>query len=452
MIRRNLMLLLMVAALPAVLAAAEKDSLTSAPLTLNLERALELAQSQNRDVLIADQDRLKADAQVGEAYSGALPQISLSGGYTRNVKKPVMFLPPNIPGLNPTNSTRALEIATNNAYQMGLSLVQPLFSRKVGVALEIAETYNTFTQESYRAARQKVALDVKKAFYGVMLADKLVEASRQALDVVRANYENVQAFYKNGSAAEFDLLRAEVQLANTEPVVISAENGLALAKNALKNLLSIPLEREIRIEGDFVYDPAVPESSGESFRTVLTQNPLISQLTLQESMLDKNIIIERANYYPTLSLTGAYMWQTQDNTFQFSNYNWAKILTVGVSMSYSVFDGFRTSERIQQAVTDRDKVRFTRLKAEEGLRIQIQSAELKMAEAKRRIVGQEKNVEQAQRAVKISQTRFKSGVGTQLELLDAQVAMTRTQTNYAQAIYDYLVATAELQYAMGGVK
>jgi len=89
------------------------------------------------------------------------------------------------------------------------------------------------------------------------------------------------------------------------------------------------------------------------------------------------------------------------------------------------------------------------MKAEEGLKIQIQSAELKMAEAKKRIAGQEKNIAQAEKAVRIAQTRFTSGVGTQLELLDSQVAMTRAQTNYAMAIYDYLIAKAEWHYAVG---
>ena len=429
-----------------------RGAAAQAPMVLTLEKAIEVALGQNKDVLIADQDRLKSDAQIGEAWSGALPQISFGGGYTRNVKKPVLFLPPNTPGLNPTNSTKSFEIASDNSYQLGIQLAQPLFSRKVGVALEIAQTYDQYTQEGYRATQQSVVLNVKKTFYGVLLSRQLVEANRQALEVVRANYENVKALYNNGAAAEFDMLRSEVQLANTEPMLISAENNFVLAKNALKSLLSIPLEQEIDVEGDFVFEPMDAAVLNESARTAVSQNPLLGQLTLQESMLEKNITIERSNYYPTLSLTGAYMWQTQDNTYQFSNYNWAKILTVGVSMSYSIFDGFRTSERIQQAVTDKEKVRYTRLKVEEGLRIQVQSTELKMAEAQRRIEGQEKNVGQAKKAVHIAQTRFKSGVGTQLELMDAQVAMTRTQTNYAQAIYDYLVAKAEWQYAMGAAK
>ena len=427
---------------------AEKLQQSQSPIVLTLEKAISIALKQNRDVLIAEKDRSKAEAQVGEAWAGALPQIYINGQYARNILKPVLFIPPNNP-INPTNETAIFEIGSSNAYQMGASLTQPLFSRKVGIALQIANTYRDYTEQSYRATVQAVIREAKKSFYLILLAQKLVEVNRQGLDVVRANYENVQAQYRNGTAAEFDLLRADVQLANTEPLLISAENNLSLAVNALKNLLAIPLEQEVVLQGDFTFEELPQMMLEEAQKNAIAMNPSILQLAFQETLLEKNIHIEQAGYFPTLSLFSGYTWQAQDNTYQFNNYNWAKTLNVGVSLSYPLFDGRRAHERVQQAIIDREKVHYIRLKAEEGLKIQIQSAELKIAEAKKRIAGQEKNIDQAQKAVHIAQTRYKNGVGTQLELLDAQVAMTRAQTNYAQAIYDYLVAKADWQYAVG---
>ena len=418
------------------------------PIEITLEKAIALASEQNRDILIADQDRFKAEAQIGEARSDAFPQITVTGQYTRNMKKPVLFLPPGTP-FNTSGSTIGFEIGSDNAYLMGASFSQTLFSRKVGVALDMAGTYRDYIEEAFRATKQDIARQVKKSFYMVLLAQKLVDANRQGLDVVRANYENVAAQYRHGNAAEFDLLRAEVQMANTEPLVISAENALALSINDLKSLLSIPLDQQITIKGDFMFEDVPQDMMDSAKGMAVSTNPSIRQLALQESLLEKDITLESGNYFPTLSLVGAYQWQTQDNTFQFRNYNWATLFNVGLQLTYPLFDGFRTTQRVQEASADREKVHFTRLKAEEGLTIQIQAAELRMAEAKKRIAGQEKNINQAQKAVRIAQTRFTSGVGTQLELLDAQVAMTRAQTNYAQAMYDYLVAKADWQYAVG---
>jgi outer membrane protein len=444
----TLILILVVFVLPLKAVGGNQDT-TQQALVLTLDKALSMALEQNRDVLIAGQDREKAGAQVAEARSGALPQISLSGGYTRNIKKGVMFIPANTPLLNPTNTTQSIVIGSDHAFQSGITLNQPLFDRKVGVALDIANTYEDFSNEGFQSTRQAVILQVKEAFYGVMLAQKLVVANREGLDVVKQNYENVRSQYNHGAAAEYDLLRAEVEVANTEPLLISAENNLALSKNALKNLLAVPLDREISIEGEFKYQDVSQPVLESATQNALSINPTIRQLALQESIYEKNITVEKSNYFPSLSLTGSYAWQTQDNTLNFSNYNWAKTLSVGVQLSYSIFDGLRTSARAQEAEIDREKVRYTRLKAEEGLKIQIQSSELKMAEAKKRILGQEKNIEEAQKAVRIAQSRFKSGLGTQLELLDTQVAMTRTQTNYAVAVYDYLVARAEWEHAVG---
>lgn len=419
-----------------------------AKIVLTLDSALALALGQNRDIMIADKDRYRADAQISEAWAGAMPQISLTGLYTRNIMLPVLFLPPNT-AFNPGNSTETLELGSNNSYLLGATFSQVLFSRKVGTALDIAHTYHDYSEEGYRAATQNVYLAVKKAFYGVLLARELAGANREGLDVVRSNVENVRLQYKNGNAAEYDLLRAEVELANTEPLQISADNALLLSLNALKNVLAIPLDTEIDVAGGFAFEDVPEGMFRDAAREALSSNPAIVQLALQEDMLEKNISIERANYFPTLSLIGSYQYQTQDNTFAFRNYFWATSLNIGLQVSFPLFDGFRTGARTEQAMIDRDKVHYARLKAEEGIRIQLQAAELGMGEAKKRIAGQERNIAQAEKAVRISQTRYRSGVGTQLELMDSQVAMTRARAAYARAMYDFLVAKAEWENISG---
>lgn len=427
---------------------AEGPERQAQPLVLTLEQAISLALERNRDVLIAEQDRYKADAQIGEAKSGAFPQVSFSGQYARNVKTPVLFLPPGSP-FNTSGSVMTIKLGSDNAYTAGLQLSQTLFSPKLGTAIDIAEDYQAFTEKSYEGTTQDVVLGVKKAFYAVLLAQRLVDVSQEGLEVAKANYENVKSLYRHGAAAEYDFLRAEVQVASTEPMLIQAENNLELAKNALKNMLAVDLNQEIQVKGDFIFTETPPDLMQQANIAALEKNPTIQQLSLQESILQKNVDIERADYFPTLSLFGSYQWQTQDNSFRIRDYTWAQSLIVGVQVSYSLFNGFRTSSRAEQASIDRQKVQYTRLKAEEGLKIQILQAQLKMEEARKRIAAQEKSISQAEKALTIAQTRYKSGVGTQLELLDTQAALTRTQTNYAQGVYDYLIAKADWERAVG---
>lgn len=415
---------------------------------LTLEKAIALAKEQNRDILGAEQNRYKAEARVAEARSGAFPQLSASGTYYRYVNKPVMFLPANSI-FNTSDQVMSVVFGSNNSYAGGLLLAQPLYNRTVGVALDVADTYRDYIEQDYQATTRDVTLQVRKAFYQVLLARALVKANKEGLDVVRANYENVQSQYNHGTAAEYDLLRAEVELANTEPELITAENSLVLAENALKNLLGLPLGQPITVEGEFAFVPVGEDSLAEGRSNALRQNPMITALGTQESMLKLNVSVEQASYFPSLSLIGSYQWQSQDNTFKFKNYLWANTFMVGLQLDWTLFDGFRRNSRVEQAKLDVQQMHYMRMKAEEGITIQVQSAELRMAEAAKRIRGQEKNIQQAEKAVRIAQTRFKSGVGTQLELLDSQVAMTRAQTTYAKAVYDHLVAKAEWFWAVG---
>jgi outer membrane protein TolC len=425
------------------------DSTSAAgTITLTLPRAVEIALNRNRDVLMAGQERKKARAQVSEAWSNALPRISASGDYLRNVQLPVMFMPANS-AFNPTNATQSIEIGSNNSYQLGASFAQPLYNRKVGVALDIAGTYERYADQAFEATAEDVTRNTTKAFYRVMLAKELVEVNRQGLEVVKANLDNVRSLYDHGSAAEYDLLRAEVQYANTEPLLITAQNNLELSMNSLKALLSVPLEQNLELEGAFQFEE-LPSVVIENARlNAVTRNPELAQIALQESLATQNVAVTRADFFPALSLIGSYGWQTQDNTYKVHDYKWANTFALGLHLSYTLFDGMATQSRVAQANSDRTKLHYLRLKAEEGLRIQIRSVESQMEEARQRIEAQQKSLSQAEKALQISQTRYKSGIGTQLELLDTQVAMTLAKTNYSQAIYDYLTAKADWQYYVG---
>ena len=158
--------------LPLKVAGQEQE--TKQPtLVLTLDKALSMALEQNRGHPYRRTGPRKSRCSGCRGRrSGALPQISLSGGYSWAIQKSVMFIPANTPLLNPTNSTQTLVIRSDHAFQSGITLYQPLFDRKIGVALDIANTYEDFSDEGFQATRQDVVLQVKEAFYGVMLAQK----------------------------------------------------------------------------------------------------------------------------------------------------------------------------------------------------------------------------------------------------------------------------------------
>jgi outer membrane protein TolC len=427
---------------------AQARELQDSVIVLDLNKVIELSLKNNYDVRLARKDVEKAQSQINEAYSSVWPSINGTADYTRNVKSPVLFLPPNTP-FNPSSTPQTISLGADNSYNISATLNQTLFSLKVNTAISIANDYYSFYKFSEKSTEDEVVFRAKQAFYSALLARELINVSTQSYEVAKANFDNVESQYKQGVSSEYDYLRAEVQLANVNPLLIQAQNNYEMAKNSLKNLLAIDLRQKIEIKGDFILEPVDPELLKESSELLLENNPTLTALSFQSSVLDKNIRLERAEYFPTLSAFANYLWQTQDNTFNFSNYFWANTITVGLSLSIPVFDGFKRNSRVEQAIINKEQLDLTRQKTSEGLRIQLVQAQLKMQEAKERVLAQEKSLQQAQRAVEIAQSRYKNGIGTQLEILDTQSSLTQTRTNYSQAIYDYLVSKAQWENVVG---
>ncbi|MBI2419105.1 MAG: TolC family protein [Ignavibacteriales bacterium] len=426
--------------LPAALHAQET-------LKLTLQDAIRIAVDKNWDMKMAGQDVKKAEEQINEAYSNAYPNLSFSGKYIRYVKLPVMFIPPNSL-INPTSETQTFELGSDNSYDATVSLTQVLYSQKVNTAIKIADEYSQYSKTGLVSTKLQTVLSVKKAFYNILLMKDLLRVAKKSFESADANFRNVEALYKQGAASEFDLLRSDVQKANMQPMLIQTENNLNLAINYLKSLLSIGPDTKVDVEGSFTLEEVAAQEVEDGNANAVRNNPIVQQLQINESLLEKNIIIERSEYYPVLAAFGQYAWQTQDNTFKVSNYKWAESFFVGLQLSYNIFDGFKRGARIEQVKIDKDKVLYARKKLEEGLVIQFQQAQMKMEEAKKRIEAQSKSLAQADKAMAIAQTRYKNGIGTQLEIIDTQTAVVMAQTNYATAVYDYLTAKADWEYAV----
>lgn len=428
-----------------------QDLTTDHDLVLTLDKAISIALNENYDMKLGRLDILNADAQITEAYAGAFPKLDFNGQYTRNLKSPVLFLPPNT-AFNPGPTTQTLSLGADNSFNVGASLSQTIFDPRLGTAISVAKKYSNFTELTTESTRDEVIAKVKQAFYDALLTQKLVDVNQKAYEVAKANYENTGLRFKQGVASEYDYLRAEVQLANVEPALIEAKNNIKLANNNLKNLLTIDLNTKIKVEGEFKAEQVSAELLDKSNELLQDKNPLLQSLGIQKLMLEDNIDLEQAAYFPTLKAFGNYNWQSEDNTFKFGDYNWANTITVGLQISYPIFDGFKRGAKIEQAKIQLESFEVSKNQIEEGLKISLLQSKLKMEEALDRIDAQKKSVVQAEKALEIAQTRYNKGVGTQLEILDTQNSLTQTRVNYERALYDFLTAKTQFEKIIGSIE
>jgi outer membrane protein TolC len=159
--------------------------------------------------------------------------------------------------------------------------------------------------------------------------------------------------------------------------------------------------------------------------------------------------VERSNYLPSLAAFGNYQFQAQKNDLRISTRDFINSAQVGLALSLNVFNGFRTAARVEQAELDVRKTEEQIALTENALKTAVQSTLTSLRRARERVEAQERTVEQAEKGYRIATTRFKTGSGTQLEVNDAQLALTTAKTNRIQAIYDYLVASADLDQLFG---
>jgi len=419
----------------------------SQPRTITLDEAITIALEQNRDLRTAQLEVEKADARVNEAWGFALPTLDLSGNYTRALERPVFFLPDFAnPG---SNRTVPVQIGTEHAFDMTVSARQTLFNSTVIVGVGAANIYSEVSRELYRAKELETIAGVRKAFYNVLLAGEVRSLMQANLKNSEENLKNVQTLARQGLVSEYDELRAAVGVENLRPEVIRAENNYALALDALRAAMGISVTEPIEIDGSLEYRQVPEERVVSALEVVAERNASLKALRLQVEVNKAFVSAERSNYLPTISAFGNLQYQAAKNAFPFSTNDFFRSAQVGLSLKLNLFQGLQTNARVDQAKLEVRKSEEQLSSLETNLRTAAHSFVLQLKQAQQRIEAQGKTVEQAERGYRIATTRFVSGSGTQLEVNDAQLALTQAKVNRIQAVYDYLVASADLDQTLG---
>lgn len=420
-------------------------------LNLSLDHAIKMALEKNRDIIVAELEVEKSHKKIKESFGNLLPSFNASGQYTRNIKKPVIFLPPGPPfGAPGSTSPTILEIGYDNSYNGTISASLPIFMKQIYSGLKLAKQNLKLSKESYRESKINTISNVKKAYYGVLLTRELRDFMRMSLKDAEDNLENVRKMHKQGLVADYDLLKAEVQIENLKPNVMQAEDNYKLAIDGLKIAIGLNSDVEIKVLGQLKYDESAQiPTLDEALTELLAHNTTLRKLYFQTELTRTNIGLAKAEFYPSLVAFGNYQYQTQANDFKYSDYYWVKTAMVGLQLQVPLFHGLTRVAKVQQAELTHRQVMEQQSAVTEAIKTQLNSVLYKMAQAKKRIEVQKKSIEQAELGYRIAQSRYKNGLGTQLEVNDAEVALTQARFNYAKAIYDFLVAYVDYRQLVG---
>lgn len=411
---------------------------------LILPDSINLAMKNNPSMQIAGANIEKADWSLKEAkaYNGVKLGYNLLYGRTDQSPSWYNNTTAAYPNLNfpyPAWSD------TYTFYSHQVKLELPLYTgKKLESAADLAAHAKTATDLEFISTKQQLALDVTDSYYTVLEANNLSSVAQQAVDDFSAHLTNVQNHYEAGTVAPSDVLQTEVRLANARNNLIKSQNAAKMARYKLNKVIGINLTDDTNLDDSVSFEPYTGTLE-DSLASAFANRSEVKQAKLKVSMAKDKIIIAKSESKPTV---GAVAMENINDTVPSSskrNTDW----TVGVNVSFNVFDNGVAKTKTKEALADLTIATQQERQIEDAVTLEVSNAYLSVQEAFERIKNNKVAVNQSKRDYGMAQERYDAGIGTNLDVMDAEVAMTQAKNNYIQAIYDYNMSRAQLSKAMG---
>ncbi|MHB1192314.1 MAG: TolC family protein [Longimicrobiales bacterium] len=445
---------------------------------LSLDQAVRSAIRQNRDVRAARYALEEANKRVKEAWSAVYPSLDWNASYTRNVSPSLVFLPASMFDRDAgPDDYIGVQFGADNQWNSTVSLEQPLFSASAFIGVGAAGRYKNLQEEMLRGLTQGVVTRVRATYYQLLLQQEQMRLITKSVERLRQSLAETRALNSAGLASDYDVLRLEVALANLEPNFQRAENAVLQAQRQLALELDLPADQPLEVRGSLAtmnlddlganeeanrevlafagFRGEGMEAVDEAVQMAQELRSDLRQLTLTESLRKTEMRLEQVQALPRISFFGNYVISAQDNNapnfFARGDGQRAYGRNIGVRVSMPIFSGFGRVARIEQK-----RAALRQAETQTGLvgdqaRVQVRNLVEQTDEALERARAQKMAVGQAQRGYEIASAQYREGLSSQLELSDAEVALRQSEFNYAQAVFDFLIARAQLDQATGQV-
>jgi outer membrane protein TolC len=439
---------------------------------LTLDEAIQIAIRQNATILTQLQQIQVTKGQILTVAAQALPNLTGTGNFLNTDNKllrnslssSTVTGPLFVPLINPTTGvqtgvlnlnslTGGSNVSLNNSYLLQMTLSQQLYNG--GATFAAVRGAKLTTQNAYYQLRETVetVVDaVKTQFANILQNEALIKIQEEQVALLGSQLQDQQNRFAAGTIPRFDVLQAEVALANQYPLLITAQNNYRISQLQLAQTLGYNFVPErgdrppFRVVGSldvipFNIDIAQAVAVAEMYR------PALRQAALQIKIAQEALRVAKAGFLPTINATASYNLENDTRTNNLTKTD--NGFLVGGNVTWKVFDGGLTygNIRIARAQVLQAAVTYEDTRRQIGLAVQTSLSQLR--QALELVSSQRKNIGQAEESVRLSRARLSAGAGTQLDVLNAQVALAQAQTTELQARYSYIVALADLRRNTG---
>jgi len=408
---------------------------------LSIEDALKLTLANNKVLQRVLQEKEVARGQRLKSYSAILPNVGLSAEYTRLDEVTSFDID------TPTGKSK-VQFGDVDNYSVGLRVTQPIFAGgSIPARINAARLFSLLTDENVREAIQELVYAAQYAYHDVLLSQHLVEISADAVRSAKAHLDSVRQKQQGGVASNFDVLRAEVELSNFQADFIQNKNAIDIAKANLIKVMGVSQDSEFVLSDELEYIP-LNVTMEQAVEAAYRNRPDLYSREFDIKYQKELLKIIHSQYWPALNAYYTNTWSKPD-PHSMMEIEWGHAWQAGVMASLPIFDGFaREGEVIAQKARVK-QAQVDLIDAEETALFEITKAQLSIENAKEYVQSQRLNLTRAREGLRLAEVGYKEGTNTQVEMIDAQAALTTARVNYYQAIYSHIIAKLYLQKAMG---
>ncbi len=419
-----------------------------------LNEAIDFAVKQNINVKNTQLDATSAEARIKEVKASSLPQVNINGSLVDNLAVQTVFLPAvfNNPKASPDDPPIPAKFGVNYSSTVSGSVNQLLFDAAYKVGLQAASVYRELAQKNIAASKIGVAEQVAKAYYGVLVSEKRIELLDLNVARVDTLLRDTRAMNKQGFVEKIDVDRLEVQSNNLKTERLNVVNLVQLSYYLLKFQMGLGINDEIKLS-DQIQDINLDELERSiAVEPTFDYNSRIEFSTLQTQLrlADLDIQNTQKQYLPRLSLAYNYGYNNGRNKIgDIFTTKWFALSTLGLNLSVPIFDGFAKKYRMAQQRVTLQKAQNSGELLKNSIDLGIKQANITLTNNLQSLRTQQRNRDLAQEIARVARVKYKEGVGSNIEVLNAESSVKEAQTNYFSALYNFLLTRVDQDKALG---
>ena len=410
---------------------------------LSIEDCLKLALIHNKVLQSIAQEKEVARGEKLKSYSAILPNVGLTADYLRLDEVTSFEIDDPI-----TGEKGKIQFGDVDNYSAGLMVTQPIFAGgSIPAQLNSAKLLSLLTDETVRAVAQDVVYMAEHAYYDVLLSQHLVEISADAVRSAQAHLDNVKQKRQGGIASDFDVLRAEVELSNFQAELIKNKNAINIAKASLVKTMGVSQDSDFVLSDELVYVPS-SITTEQAVEAAYRNRPDLLGKEFDIKLQKELMKVANSRYFPVISGYYTSTWAKPD-PHSMMLIEWGSAWQAGLTATFSIFDGFSRDGEIISQKAQLKQAQIDLVDAEETALFELTSSQLSIQNAAEFVESQRLNLKRAKEGLRLAEVGYKQGTNTQIEMIDAQAALTTARVNHYQAIYSHIIAKLELHKAMG---